>query len=195
MGLANGNSSIGGPTCWFAGNENLPILVPSPIPSPQRLIITLAFRTSRRTVRTITLKSSPHLPNLTLYLFTKGASPRLGNSSPILVLAVLVAGRRYNQEAQEKVWDSLRHDWERSPRNLRSLLTEEHVSASDRRARFVGVDAYVAAGGTLERKESTYITLRPHSPFLDRRIVRKRLFGLFCVLVRLFRPVLTRYVV
>jgi ParB family transcriptional regulator, chromosome partitioning protein len=29
-----------------------------------------------------------------------------------------------DQEAQEKVWDSLRHDWERSPRNLRSLLTE-----------------------------------------------------------------------
>jgi ParB family transcriptional regulator, chromosome partitioning protein len=56
-----------------------------------------------------------------------------------------------DQEAQEKVWDSLPHDWERSPRNLRSLLTEEHVSASDRRARFVGVDAYVAAGGTLER--------------------------------------------
>jgi ParB family transcriptional regulator, chromosome partitioning protein len=56
-----------------------------------------------------------------------------------------------DQEAQEKVWDSLRHDWERSPRNLRSLLTEEHVSASDRRARFVGVDSYVAAGGTLER--------------------------------------------
>src|ERR1700751_2125578 len=55
-----------------------------------------------------------------------------------------------NQEAQEKAWESLRHDWERSPRNLRSLLTEEHVSAFDRRARFVGVDAYVAAGGTLE---------------------------------------------
>jgi ParB family chromosome partitioning protein len=32
-----------------------------------------------------------------------------------------------------------------------SLLTEKHVSASDRRACFVGVDAYVAAGGTLER--------------------------------------------
>jgi hypothetical protein len=45
----------------------------------------------------------------------------------------------------------LRHDWERSPHYLRSLLTEKHVSASDRRARFVGVDAYVAAGGTLER--------------------------------------------
>ena len=45
----------------------------------------------------------------------------------------------------------MRHDWERSPHNLRSLLTERHVSASDRRKRFVGVDAYVAAGGTLER--------------------------------------------
>jgi ParB family chromosome partitioning protein len=56
-----------------------------------------------------------------------------------------------DQQAQEKVWDSLRHDWERSPHNLRSLLTEKHVSTSDRRARFVGVDAYVAAGGTLER--------------------------------------------
>jgi ParB family chromosome partitioning protein len=56
-----------------------------------------------------------------------------------------------DQQAQEKVWDSLRHDWERSPHNLRSLLTEKHVSASDRRARFVGVEAYVAAGGTLER--------------------------------------------
>jgi ParB family chromosome partitioning protein len=56
-----------------------------------------------------------------------------------------------DQQAQEKVWDSLRHDWERSPHNLRSLLTEKYVSASDRRARFVGVEAYVAAGGTLER--------------------------------------------
>ena len=45
----------------------------------------------------------------------------------------------------------MRHDWERSPHYLRSVLTEKHVSASDRRARFVGVDAYVAAGGTLER--------------------------------------------
>ena len=56
-----------------------------------------------------------------------------------------------DHQTQEQVWDSLRHDWERSPHNLRSLLTQQHVSASDHRARFVGVDAYVAAGGTLER--------------------------------------------
>jgi ParB family chromosome partitioning protein len=35
-----------------------------------------------------------------------------------------------DRQAQEKVWDSLRHDWERSPHNLRSLLTEKHVSVS-----------------------------------------------------------------
>ncbi len=45
----------------------------------------------------------------------------------------------------------MRHDWERSPHNLRSLLTQQHVSSSDRRARSVGVNTYVAAGGTLER--------------------------------------------
>jgi ParB family chromosome partitioning protein len=50
------------------------------------------------------------------------------------------------QQAQEQAWERARHDWERSAHNLRSLLTEKHVSASDRRARFVGVEAYVAAG-------------------------------------------------
>ena len=53
--------------------------------------------------------------------------------------------------AQERVWDSTQHEWERSAHNLRRLLTEKQISASDRRARFVGVEAYLAAGGTLER--------------------------------------------
>ena len=53
--------------------------------------------------------------------------------------------------AQERVWDNTQHEWERSAHNLRRLLTEKQISASDRRARFVGVEAYLAAGGTLER--------------------------------------------
>ena len=53
--------------------------------------------------------------------------------------------------AQGRVWDSTQHEWERSAHNLRRLLTEKQISASDRRARFVGVEAYLAAGGTLER--------------------------------------------
>jgi ParB family transcriptional regulator, chromosome partitioning protein len=85
---------------------------------------------------------------------------KLANVAPRFIKAYSAGEIRLDLEAlaitddhqtQEKVWDSLRHDWERSPHNLRSLLTEKHVSASDRRARFVGVDAYVAAGGTLER--------------------------------------------
>jgi ParB family transcriptional regulator, chromosome partitioning protein len=53
--------------------------------------------------------------------------------------------------AQEQVWDNTQHAWERSASNLRRLLTEKQISASDRRARFVGVEAYLAAGGTVER--------------------------------------------
>jgi ParB family chromosome partitioning protein len=56
-----------------------------------------------------------------------------------------------DHDAQERVWESTQHEWERSAHNLRRVLTETQVSASDRRARFVGVEAYVAAGGTLER--------------------------------------------
>jgi ParB family transcriptional regulator, chromosome partitioning protein len=53
--------------------------------------------------------------------------------------------------AQERIWESTQHEWERSAHNLRRLLTEKQISTSDRRARFIGVEAYVAAGGTLER--------------------------------------------
>jgi ParB family chromosome partitioning protein len=56
-----------------------------------------------------------------------------------------------DHDAQERVWESTQHEWERSALSLRRVLTEKQVSASDRRARFMGVEAYIAAGGTLER--------------------------------------------
>jgi ParB family chromosome partitioning protein len=56
-----------------------------------------------------------------------------------------------DHRAQERVWDSAQHDWDRSPHNLRRLLTEKQVSTSDKRAIFVGVEPYLAAGGTIER--------------------------------------------
>src|ERR1700756_4174164 len=52
--------------------------------------------------------------------------------------------------AQERVWDSAQN-WERSPHNLRRLLTEKKVSSSDKRAIFVGVKAYSNAGGAIEQ--------------------------------------------
>src|SRR5258708_12961661 len=81
--------------------------------------------------------------------------------------------------AQEQVWDTTQHAWERSASNLRRLLTEKQISASDRRARFVGVEAYFAAGGTLERdlfdaEHEGYLT----DPALLDQLVAERIEGL-----------------
>jgi ParB family transcriptional regulator, chromosome partitioning protein len=52
--------------------------------------------------------------------------------------------------AQKKVWADL-PAWNRHPTTIRRLLTQAHVEASDRRAQFVGIDTYVAAGGHVMR--------------------------------------------
>jgi len=52
---------------------------------------------------------------------------------------------------QEQIWELLSKGHNQSPWLIRSRLTEETVAATDRRARFVGIDAYVAAGGCVLR--------------------------------------------
>ena len=54
-------------------------------------------------------------------------------------------------ERQEQVWDALQHSYNKDPFHIRRLLTEGAVRASDKRAQFVGADAYEAAGGTILR--------------------------------------------
>jgi ParB family chromosome partitioning protein len=50
---------------------------------------------------------------------------------------------------QERVWDSLA-EWQReNPRSIREALTESDVPSHDRRVRFVGLEAYEAAGGAV----------------------------------------------
>lgn len=49
---------------------------------------------------------------------------------------------------QEQVWELLAHSFNKSAELIRSKLTENTVRVADKRARFVGVDAYVAAGGS-----------------------------------------------
>src|SRR5215469_16514639 len=76
--------------------------------------------------------------------------------------------------AQERVWDSAQN-WERSPHNLRRLLTEKKVSSSDKRAIFVGVKAYSDAGGAMEQdlfddENEGYLT----DPALLNRLVSAR---------------------
>jgi ParB family chromosome partitioning protein len=50
---------------------------------------------------------------------------------------------------QEQVWESLAHTYNKEPYLIRRRLTEGAVPASDRRALFLGVDAYEAAGGVV----------------------------------------------
>lgn len=51
---------------------------------------------------------------------------------------------------QEQVWESLVRAYNREPYYIRKLLTEGAVRASDKRARFVGIEAYEAAGGVVQ---------------------------------------------
>ena len=67
-----------------------------------------------------------------------------------MTLEQLMAFTVTNDHArQEQVWDSLGHT--KAPYFIRRQLTEGAVRAGDRRAVFVGVDAYEAAGGIVLR--------------------------------------------
>jgi ParB family transcriptional regulator, chromosome partitioning protein len=52
---------------------------------------------------------------------------------------------------QEQVWESLARSSNREPYYIRRQLTEGAVRAGDKRAQFVGVDVYEAAGGIVMR--------------------------------------------
>ena len=52
---------------------------------------------------------------------------------------------------QEQAWELIRNGWQKEPWQIRRMLTETSVPASDKRAVFVGIDAYEAAGGVVLR--------------------------------------------
>ena len=52
---------------------------------------------------------------------------------------------------QEQVWAAIRDSWQKEPWQIRRMLTETTVRASDKRAIFVGIDTYEAAGGIVLR--------------------------------------------
>ncbi len=79
--------------------------------------------------------------------------------------------------AQEQVWDELA-EWNRHPATIRRMLTQAHVPANDGRALFVGIEAYVAAGGHVLRdlfddRNQGYLT----DPALLDRLVTQKLEG------------------
>jgi ParB family chromosome partitioning protein len=52
---------------------------------------------------------------------------------------------------QEQVWEAIEHSWSKEPYQIRRMLTENTARVSDRRVRFVTVDAYEEAGGSVMR--------------------------------------------
>ena len=52
---------------------------------------------------------------------------------------------------QEQVWEALQRSYSQEPYQIRRMLTERTVRASDKRALFVGLDAYEQAGGIVMR--------------------------------------------
>ncbi|MDQ7812760.1 ParB/RepB/Spo0J family partition protein, partial [Brevundimonas sp.] len=84
---------------------------------------------------------------------------RLGAVSPTLMAAYRAEDLTLDQlmafavsedhARQEQVYADLSYN--RSPVFIRRMMTEHEVEASDRRARYVGVEAYEAAGGRVRR--------------------------------------------
>jgi ParB family chromosome partitioning protein len=68
---------------------------------------------------------------------------------------VPAGGRRFRAlellVRQEQVWATIQRGWNKEPHIIRRMLTEGAVRASDRRARFVGVETYEGAGGIVMR--------------------------------------------
>ena len=64
------------------------------------------------------------------------------------------------------MWENAQ-GWRRSPDHIRAALTEGSIAASDRLARFVGLDAYLAAGGTVTRD----LFAEDGGEYLDRLLV------------------------
>ncbi|MDW3224291.1 MAG: ParB/RepB/Spo0J family partition protein [Paracoccaceae bacterium] len=56
-----------------------------------------------------------------------------------------------DHERQEQVWEALQRHYSKQPYEIRRMLTEGAVRASDKRAQYVGLDAYVDAGGAILR--------------------------------------------
>ena len=64
------------------------------------------------------------------------------------LMAFAVSG---DHERQEQVFGRLPHAYDRQPHAIRRMLTEGAARASDKRVRFIGLDAYLDAGGVLLR--------------------------------------------
>jgi ParB family chromosome partitioning protein len=64
------------------------------------------------------------------------------------LMAFTVSG---DHERQEQVFERLYQSYDKQPYVIRRMLTEGAVRAADKRVQFIGLDSYVAAGGSVMR--------------------------------------------
>ncbi len=86
---------------------------------------------------------------------------RLASASPALLEVYAEDGMTLEQlmaftvsgdhARQQQVWDAIKDAWSKEPYQIRRMLTETTVRASDKRAVFVGIETYEAAGGIVMR--------------------------------------------
>ncbi len=86
---------------------------------------------------------------------------RLANASPVILQAyeqdeitleqLMAYCLTDNHARQEQVFEGLTTYYNKGPDQIRRLLTEKTIASDDKRALFIGTDAYVAAGGAIER--------------------------------------------
>jgi ParB family chromosome partitioning protein len=86
---------------------------------------------------------------------------RLASASPKLLEVFAEDGMELKQlmaftvsqdhARQEQVWETISKGWQKDSWHIKRMLTETSVGASDKRAVFVGIEAYEAAGGTVLR--------------------------------------------
>ena len=76
---------------------------------------------------------------------------------------------------QDQVWEAIQQSWSKEPFHIRRLLTEHTVRADDKRALFVGGEAYEAAGGVILRDlfQTDYGGFLQDTSLLDRMVAQK----------------------
>lgn len=83
------------------------------------------------------------------------AAPRLLNlfrNDEISIEQIKALALADDHELQERVWAEAVQPWQREPRELRAAITQTEIDASrSHLARFVGIDAYEAAGGYVRK--------------------------------------------
>lgn len=109
---------------------------------------------------------------------------KLGRLSPVILAAYrngnidLECAQAFtvteDSAEQERVYEQL-PEWNREAHTIRRLLTENEIATTDKRVRFVGIEAYQAGGGVIRQdlfceNGSGYIT---HTALLDRLVEDK----------------------